>query len=126
MNSEDARRLAQAQADYLPDEGPVVVATEASTSDEVTEAYVEGLRLQGRDVLVQHDLSFEDAARAVSQFVVAGGAHLSAGSVVMVGPDGEKLPVETVMDIMAAAEADNFVPSKEQGSILHEPPTTEQ
>lgn len=122
MNSDDARRLGQAQADFLPAEGMVLVVTDGSTAADTVEAYVEGLRLQGRDVMVQHDVSFEDAARATGQFKAAGCAYLSAGSVVMTDETGEKLPVETVMDIMRAAEADNFVPAMEQGHILHEPP----
>lgn len=125
MNADDARRLAQAHADYLPNEGMVVVATDVSVSDAVIEAYTEGLRLQGRDVMVRHDASFEDAAKAATQFKAAGCAYISGGSVVMTDESGVKLPVETVMEIMQAAEADNFVPVMERGSIRHEPPATE-
>lgn len=123
MSDDDARKLGQALADYLPDAGMVLVATDVTKPDSSALAFVEGLRLQGRDVIVQHDLSYEDVARAVPQFEVAGGAHISVGSVVMIAADGSKLPVDTVMAIMEAAENDNFVPAMEQGSIRHEPPS---
>lgn len=125
MNEDDARRLAQGLADFLPAEGAVLAATEAGQSDAVTDCCVEGLRLQGRDVVVRYGLGFEEAARLVAELSLAGGTYLAGGSMVMIGADGSKLPVDTVMAIVTSAEADNFVPAKEQGSILQEPSSVE-
>lgn len=125
MNKDDARRLGQALADHLPDEGPVVVATDASSANAISDAYIEGLRLQGRDVLWRHNMTFEDAVKGLEQSEAAGGAYITSGSVVMMSPGSEKLPVDTVMMIMQMADEGNFVPAKLQGSVLDEPPTSE-
>lgn len=116
--------VGKALADWLPQDGHIVVVHSSSAKPEIIKAVIEGLRLQGRAVI---DGGEGDKAALVH---VAGDAQAAGG--ILVGHDQlENLetielyqetmaPITTdtgLSEIAALIEAGNFVPAATKGDL---------
>jgi phosphomannomutase len=136
LTTELAESVGRAVADYLPDEGPVVVGRDMRTdSKDLAEAVIRGLVEQGRDVwdigLVTTDMVYFSAGRFKDE--VAGGVMVTAshnpgkyngikligkGSVPMGAANG-------LLDIKQLVAEDNFKVPERKGNV-HERSVTRE
>jgi phosphomannomutase len=126
MTKEYVWNVGKALADWLPEEGPVIVAHSEKANPEVLSAVVEGLRLQGRAVI---DGGVGDKAAMVH----LSGTTQAAGGVVVSHDELEDLetlelfqetatPITSdngLSEIAALIEAGNFVPAAIKGEFFH-------
>lgn len=120
LDVECAWNVGKALAEWLPASGWVAVTCLAEDRRHIAEAAMEGLRLQGRDVLKINDQQIE-VHRQSEDF---------AGAII-VGVDGKETTLELfdkdgvriegvngLNAIRALVEAGNFVPAIKKGSII--------
>lgn len=131
IDTETAWNIGKALAEWLPTVGSVVVTKDRAAPAELGDALIEGLRLQGRDVVTVGDGTKETV---VSQISVSG---LSGGVYVAVDPLEKSLTIELfdeagrpishehgLEEIQQLVEAGNFVPSRTKGTLTElKPPT---
>lgn len=123
LTVECAWNVGKAVADTLPTAGQVVVLALTSET-ELTRAVIEGLRLQGRDVL-DGGVGDRDAAKALitkiglSGAVVIGYDEMEKVSTIEIyQEEGRPIDSETgLQDIRLAVEAGNFVPAARKGEL---------
>jgi phosphomannomutase len=116
--------VGKALADWLPTDGSVVVVSSPTANSGVVKAIIEGVRLQGRNVI---DGGQGDKATLIH---VAGSSQAAGG--VLIGHDDlenletielfqdEMAPVTSdtgLMQIAALVEAGNFVPAAVKGDL---------
>lgn len=124
LTVEYAWNVGKALADWLPEDGRVVVVSKASARPEIIKAVIEGLRLQGRDVL--------DGGQGDKQTVIQISAGSQTAGAVMISHD-ELEGLETIelyqenaapvtsetglAQIASLVEAGNFVPAAVKGEL---------
>jgi phosphomannomutase len=124
LTPEYAWTVGKAFADWLPEDGPVVVVSDVAASLAIVKAAVEGLRLQGRNVI--------DGGQGDEQTIIqVSVASKTAGGVLVGHDDLEGL--ETIrlyqenavaigsdnglIEISDLIEAGNFVPAAVKGEL---------
>ena len=118
--------IGKAMADFLPNEGPVAVGRDMRPdSEELANALIEGLRLQGRTVwdigLVTSDMIYF----AVGSNGLAGGAMVTAShnpgaynGIKLCREEAKPIGIESgLADIRDAVIAGNFVPAAEKAPL---------
>ena len=126
LTVECAWNVGKALADWLPTAGSVGVVY-TPTQKNIADAVVEGLRLQGRDV-VDGGVGDNEAAKT---YVTNGG--LSGGAVIGFDDDAKVITIELyredaklidsengLEEIRQLVEAGNFVPAATKGELLHQ------
>lgn len=124
LTNEYVWNVGKALADWLPLEGRIAVVSESDASEIVVKALVEGLRLQGRDVI--------DGGRGDMQTLVQiSVASHTAGGVLISHDDLQNVEVIALFqenavavtldnglsDIAALVDAGNFVPAAVKGDL---------
>lgn len=125
LTVEHAWNVGKAIADWLPTAGQVAVVTAAS-QEELARAVIEGLRLQGRDVL-DGATGDKDVAMALipklglSGAVVVGYDELEkVATIELYQQDGRLVDSQTGLgDIRELVEAGNFVPAAVKGELTN-------
>lgn len=123
LTPEVAWNIGKAVADYLPDDGVVVVVEAQGVNRPITHALIEGVLLQGRDVVAHSDGDQTAVVTGISDQQAAGGVLIThdelqdieiitfydARGVLMTSDVG-------VAEILTTAEAGNFEPATHKGS----------
>lgn len=127
LTKEACWQVGQALAEWLPNEGTVAVGHDMrADSEEFSEALVEGLRLQGREVwdigLVTTDMLYF----SVGKFGLAGGAMVTAShspgeynGIKLCREEAKPIGIDTgLLEIRDIAMAGNLVPAEQKGKLL--------
>ena len=124
LNVEAAWNIGKAFADYLPDEGAVVVVEADGANRPTTHALIEGVLLQGRDVVAHSSGDQAVLVAAIAEHEAAGGllvAHDTQQNLEIITPydtRGVLMTADTgVAEIRTTAEAGNFAPAATKGTI---------
>ena len=118
----------KAFAEWLPDEGPIVV--QATEGDGTAHALIEGLLLQGRNVLQVAVGDQVALTTAIADNQAAGGAAVqyeptqNLAVITLFDRQGAAIIGESLGEVSQLAEAGNAVPAPEKGEIIT-PPATE-
>lgn len=121
--------IGQALADWLPNEGAIAVGRDMRPdSEELAQAVIEGLRLQGREVIDIGLVSTDMIYFTVGKFGLAGGAMVTASHnpgeynvIKLCREEAKPIGIETgLADIREAAIAGNFSPANEKGSLKNQ------
>ncbi len=114
--------VGKAFAEWLPEEG--LVAVQAAAGDTMAHALIEGLLLQGRDVLRIEGSDQADIIAAITDNKAAGGASVqyeaTQNLAVVTLFDQQGVPVvgdTGLSDVAQLTEAGNFVPAPEKGEL---------
>jgi len=125
LTTEHAWNVGKAAAEWLPEQGDIVVVHSADANESTVRALTEGLLLQGRNVI--------DAGQGDQQaVVVAIGDKQAAGGVLITHDQLQNIEIITLFDAQAATvtaetglaeidqlvDAGNFMPAAEKGSIV--------
>lgn len=123
LTVEYAWNVGKAVADWLGNDGQVAVVA-AADQPELVKALIEGLRLQGRDVLDTGQGSKEGAADLVGTMGLAGAlvvgydAMEQVATIELYQEDGRLVDSQTgLSDIRELVEAGNFVPAAVKGEL---------
>lgn len=124
LTPEYAWNVGKAFADWLPEDGSVVVVVDPVASEPIVHAVIEGLRLQGRDVLDGGKGDLETLVRINADAKTAGGVlvarddlqnmetiRLFQESAVAITSDNG------LIEIADLVEAGNFVPAAVKGEL---------
>ncbi len=126
LTSEVCWKVGQALADWLPSEGPIAVGRDMRPdSEELASAVIEGLRLQGRDVIDIGLVSSDMIYFAVGKFGLAGGAMVTAShnpgeynGIKLCREEAKPIGIDTgLADIRDAVMAGNFIPAGTKGDL---------
>lgn len=124
LNVECAWNVGKALADWLPTSGTVLVAGRQAQA-ELTQAVIEGVRLQGRAVIDGGELSKERVLKQVKHKKLSGAVIVSfddlAGmtTIELYQDDARLVTSETgLTTICKLVEAGNFVPAVIKGELL--------
>lgn len=124
LTTEYAWTVGKAFAEWLPEQGAIVVARGENTNETTAHALIEGLLLQGRDII--------DAGQGVHQTLVDAIVDKKAAGGVLFGHDdlqafeiialydaqGASVTTDTgLMEISQLVEAGNFIPAADKGEI---------
>lgn len=123
LTIEYAWNIGKALADWLPTDGRLLVASHA-TEERLSEALIEGLRLQGRPVISGGRLSKEQLSVRIVSDRLSGGVLIGydelqqTATVEIYQHDGQLVTSETgLRDIVSSAESGNFVPAAVKGEL---------
>ncbi len=126
LTKEVAWNVGQAMADWLPNDGAVAVGRDMRPdSEELAQAVIEGLRLQGREVIDIGLVSTDMIYFAVGKFGLAGGAMVTAShnpgeynGIKLCREEAKPIGIETgLADIRDGVIAGNFSPANKKGSL---------
>lgn len=129
-----AEAIGRAVADWLPDAGTVAVGRDMRPdSAELAAALIDGLRLQGRDVLDIGLVTTDMLYFAVGNFGLAGGAMVTAShnpgeynGIKLCREAAKPIGIESgLMDIREAVAGDDFVSATAEGAVESRDITTE-
>jgi len=118
--------IGQALADWLPEQGAVAVGRDMRPdSEEFSKAVIEGLRLQGREVLDIGLVSTDMIYFAVGHLGLAGGAMITAShnpgdynGIKICREEAKPVGIDTgLAEIRDMAMAGNFAPSAQKGEL---------
>lgn len=117
--------VGKAFAEWLPEEGSVVIAKSVTADASIVHALIEGLQLQGRNVI--------DTGEGDQQTVMTAlfGDQSTAGGIAITHDDAQNIEVislydaqgvavtadQGLTDIEALIESGNFVPAAEKGQL---------
>lgn len=123
LTVEYAWTVGKALAEWLADEGTVVVMKDTGADEAISHALVEGLLLQGRNVAIGTG-DQRAAVNAIATSQAAGGALISRENaqdlVVITLFDASGATVTAESGLMAISElidAGNFLPAAEKGDV---------
>ncbi len=123
LSAEVAWNIGKAFADWLPEEGAVAVVEAAGAHRPTTHAVIEGLLLQGRDVVAHSGGDQTVVANTVADGKAVGGVFVSHNDLqnieIIALYDGQGIIVTSdrgLGEISAMVEAGNFVPAVEKGA----------
>lgn len=121
---EVAWNVGKALADWLPTSGSVVVMSGEGATTHVTNAVVEGLRLQGREVIAVKGGDKVILSELIATNGYSGGALVSHDAMAdeatleLYRDEGKLIESETGLgEIAEVVEAGNFVPSATKGEL---------
>lgn len=120
---EVAKCIGKAVADWLPTTGSVVVVA-LPTYPKIREALIEGMRLQGRNVIDGGSGDGETAVAYIKTVGVSGGAVIGYSkdtekvTIEVYQEDGLRLETDTgLMEVYELLQAGNFVPAATKGEL---------
>jgi phosphomannomutase len=122
MDIETAWNVGKALADWLQTAGNVVVVYDAA-QQQLTTAIMEGVRLQGRNVVDGGIGDSELAVRHINALGLSGAAVVSFNqetaviSIEIFKEDGARIEGDGLKEIHALVEAGNFVPAAIKGEL---------
>lgn len=120
LTTEVAWNVGKALADWLPTDGAVAIGYDMRPdSEELANALIEGVRLQGRDVVTIGRVTSDMIYFAVGHLKLAGGAMVTAShnpgeynGIKLCREEAKPIGIDTgLLDIRDAAAAGNFVPA---------------
>lgn len=121
LTTEYVWNVGKAFAEWLPDEGPIAVQAAA---DDTAHALIEGLLLQGRDVVQVASTDPTALTAAITDTKAAGGASVgyeaTQNLAVISLFDRQGVPITGstgLADISQLIEAGNFVPAPDKGEV---------
>ena len=124
LSTEQAWNVGKAFAEWLPDEGPIVIAKSPAAHPDIFRGFVEGLLLQGRNVIDAGVGGQETVVDTVTTSNTAGAALISHDDaqnievMTLFDTDGATITAETgLADIQQLVEAGNFVPAAVKGTL---------
>lgn len=126
LTNDVAWRVGAALADWLPQPGAVAVGHDMRPdSTELSQALIEGLRLQGRDVWDIGQVTSDMIYFAVGKFGLSGGAMVTAShnpgkdnGIKLCREEAKPIGLGTGLDeVRDEAVAGNFVPAAEKGKF---------
>lgn len=124
LTVEYAWNVGKALADWLPEEGRVVVVSSASAKPEVVKAVVEGLRLQGRNVIDGGQGDQQTLAQVSSASETAGGVLIAHDdlenleTIELYQENATAITSDTgLSQIASLIDAGNFVPAAVKGEL---------
>ena len=124
LTTEYVWNIGKALAEWLPQDGDVVIVRSLGANDTTVRALTEGVLLQGRNVI-------DGGEGGVQETITAVGDDHAAGGILVAHNDLENLEIITFFDaqgvtitdqtglnqIKELVEAGNFVPAAEKGSV---------
>ncbi len=125
LTTEHAWNVGKAAAEWLPEQGSIVVVRSADANESTVHALIEGLLLQGRNVI--------DGGQGDQQAVVTAiGDKQAAGGVLITHDQLQNIEIITLFDALGSTvtaetglaeidqlvDAGNFIPATEKGSII--------
>ncbi|MDB5177221.1 MAG: phosphomannomutase, phosphomannomutase [Candidatus Saccharibacteria bacterium] len=124
LTTEYVWNVGKGLAEWLPDDGTIVVVRSATADDMTVHALIEGALLQGRDVIETGQGDMQTVVRAVSD-------NQAAGGVLVAHDDLDNLEIITLFDsrgvvitdqtglseISQLVEAGNFIPANSKGLL---------
>ena len=125
ISKENAWRIGQAFAEWLPETGNIVVATSVQADESIAHAFIEGILLQGRDVV--HIGQGEEGAVSgeIVESQAAGGAFINHDGIqnieviAIFDTHGTPVTAESGLgDIGQLVEAGNFLPAATKGNLI--------
>lgn len=129
LTTDVARAVGRAVADYLPNPGPVIVGRDMRVdSGGLSDALIDGLTMQGRDVwdigLVTTDMVYFAAGRFEQE--TAGGAMVTAShnpgkynGIKLIGKGSVPMGAQNgLMDIKEIVKTDGFKPAAEKRGVI--------
>lgn len=124
LTTEYAWNVGKALAEWLPEEGAVIIARGENANESTVHALIEGLLLQGRDV---YDAGVGDqqvVIGAIADNKVSGGVFFSHDDlqgfeiIAIYDSQGSSITADNgLMDLDQLVEAGNFVPAPAKGEI---------
>ncbi len=126
LTAEVTHIIGRALADWLPTEGPVAVGRDMrSDSEELAASFIEGLRLQGREVIDIGLVSSDMIYFAVGSLGIAGGAMVTAShnpgaynGIKLCREEARPIGIDTgLAEIREASLKDEFVAAKRMGKV---------
>jgi phosphomannomutase len=127
LTPEVAKRIGQAFAGWLPEAGPVAVGRDMRPdSKELSDAMIDGLRLQGRDVFDIGEVTSDMIYFAVGSNNLAGGVMITAShnpgeynGIKFCRNEAQGVAEDTgLMEVKELAEGDNFIPADNKGELI--------
>lgn len=125
LSVEYAWTAGKAVAEYLPDEGSVAVIKAADVNTEVAHAFVEGILLQGRDVVDCGQGDEQAVIAAITDKKAAGGALISHDGVqnleIIALYDASGASITEANGLTAISElvdSGNFLPAPAKGHLI--------
>lgn len=113
---EVAWNTGKALADWLPMLGSVVMTS--PDENEIAHAVIEGLRLQGRTVIMQVPGDIGVASARITAEHLAGGVVIEPGSIVLLDSNGARIENEALSDVQNLIVAGNFMPADVRGELV--------
>lgn len=117
--------VGKAFAEWLPDEGSVVVATGSQADQSIAHAFIEGVLLQGRDVLHVGEGGEQAVNGGIADNKAAGGVLISHDGIqsieVIALYDAQGSVVSAEGGLLAIGElvdAGNFLPAATKGNLV--------
>lgn len=124
LTTEYAWNVGKAFAEWLPEEGVVVMARSVNANETTAHAVVEGVLLQGRNVVDAGQADQLTVVSAIGDQKAAGGIVVSHDDlqglevIELFNAQGVSITAETgLTEIGQLVEAGNFVPAAEKGEI---------
>lgn len=125
LTTEHAWSVGKALAEWLPEQGSVVVAKSETANTGIVRGLVEGLLLQGRNVVDAGVGDWQVAVNALSTADTVGGAHVTHDDIqnleiiTLLDASGVVIDAEKgLMEISAlVVDSDNFLPAARKGEI---------
>lgn len=116
--------VGKAFAEWLPDEGPVVLATRDDTNKSIAHAFTEGLLLQGRDVIDTGTENQQGLIAILRDGQAAGGVIVTHDAlqgievITLLDSGGVGITAELgLTEIDQLVESGNFVPASQKGEL---------
>lgn len=116
MTVEVAWNMGKALADWLPTLGSVVIVS--ADENGMTNAVVEGLRLQGRTVIVQIPGDVGAASARIVADKLSGGVVVGPNGVVFLDSNGSQIQGDALADVQILIAAGNFIPADTKGELI--------
>lgn len=123
LTVEQAWTVGKAVAEWLPEQGVAVVGKSANANEAIANAVIEGLLLQGRNVVQSGD-DQQAVVEAIGTIQAAGGVLVSHDEVqgleiiTLFDTNGVTVTAEKgLMEIAELIEAGNFVPAANKGEL---------
>ena len=120
-----AWNVGRALSDFLPGEGAVAIMRSQNANDELVDALIEGMRLQGRTVCDALSGAIDSLRQVIAAGEYAGGVLVGTDTttdqviIELVEEDGEIINSQNgLSDIEMMIESGNLVPSVTKGELV--------
>jgi hypothetical protein len=124
LTTEHVWNVGKAVAEWLPGEGPIAIATREDTDPQTLHAFVEGVLLQGRDVLETGEDNQQGLIALLRDGQADGGALITHDAlqgieiITLLDARGTGVTAESgLTEIGELVDAGNFMPAAKKGEI---------